>query len=178
MPITSHGFKKTATPDLAKAIAAATLFVAVAGVIWLASRIPGDLALGTHRPAEQRREASFVDGERRMVRTTTRPGRMVVCSEGPRQLLQVPGAREAGLGASAHSAVASTLYLREAGWQICTAYANGAIDKVRYGDLLTRILNTPHEPLAAANGARAKRIRTRLPGRKHRHAAGRKRSVG
>lgn len=135
---------KIFTPNLAKVLAAFALLSAVfwcgyVGLVAVRGQAPG-LRQG---PSD---DLSSIGGDHRLVRTTRRDGNVVVCSEGARQLQYVANKSNEKSDLSYPTAVLSTVYLREAGWQICNAYANGIIDRAEYTKLLSVLISGTERP--------------------------------
>lgn len=79
-----------------------------------------------------------VGGDRRLVRVAVRDGARVVCAEPPRTTRQVasaPAGNAAAPAADPRSA-AATVRLRDAGWLLCNAYADGVLDRAAYAAAL------------------------------------------
>ena len=97
---------------------------------------------GLHGPAASGGELSYSVGETRIVRSAQKIGDAVVCSESGRQTIYVASAAKGSDAAeSARASQAAVARQRDAGWQICNAYANGAINRAQYAALLTRLVD-------------------------------------
>lgn len=116
------------------------LVLLVAGAVLLGT-IAWRLERGRERPLLAAYDPSPIaslgslPGDRRVVHNA-RGGR-VLCSEPPRTAFRAGGDKET----VSASALASTLLLREAGWQLCGAFANGAITRQQYGATLLALVD-------------------------------------
>lgn len=132
---------KMITPSLARVVGAFTLLAAVFWAGFVASSAFEARAPGLHVSQEEASELRSIAGDHRLIRQAKRGDSVVICSEGPKQL-QI-ASKPQGNGSAPSPAVSSTVYLREAGWQLCSAYANGVIDARKYAELLSDLLTRP-----------------------------------
>lgn len=164
----TNGSTTFLTPNLARVLGALALLVAVFFAGMVARDAIQSQAPGLHAFNGSSDEINSIGGDHRLIRTSHRGNANVVCSEGPKQLQYVAKPASAS-ESSASPAALSTVYLREAGWQICSAYANGVINEAKYAELLTALISKP-VPVAAAPRSRSK-TRARTP--RHRQKRGR-----
>ena len=155
--------------DWLERIVKLTLLIAGAvllGIIaWRLERGRGKPLVAAYAPSPIAALGSL-PANRRVVRNARRGH--VVCSEPPRSSFPASGDKNTTPAA----AVASTLLLREAGWQLCGAFANGAITRQQYGTTLLTLVDrlVPASPVSVAASPVATRPadRTRRRGLKTR----------
>lgn len=127
--------------ELAKLVAAIALLIGVVCATIIAWEMPKDIVTGLHGVPTDRGEFNYSVGDTRIIRLSRKIGETVVCSESGRQTINVSSAvKNSDTAESARAIQAAVARQREAGWQICNAYANGAIDRSQYAAMLARIV--------------------------------------
>lgn len=139
--------RKVLTPNLARVITslAAVCAICSAGIVTY-TMVKGQVPDLRHFSGPYS-ELNSVGGDRRLVRMAQRGNARIVCSEGPRQLQFISDTSNGGKGSSPATAsppaALSTVFVREAGWQLCNAYANGVISQAEYVELLKSLISGP-----------------------------------
>lgn len=127
---------------LAKLVVAVALLIGIGCATLVAWWIHRDIVTGLHGSAADGGELNYSVGETRIVRFSRKLGGAVVCSEGGRQTIYVASsAKDSDAAESARASQAAVARQRDAGWQICNAYANGAINQAQYAAMLARLVD-------------------------------------